>query len=122
MAERDMTSPFSATAPSNAWAVLGDFLRRNGLAGAMFLLCVAMVFWSRQDFTIAAQQAQEERREWRAIQIDSNATLKLVADALARHIDESQGDTRELIRVSIADCVNRAESFEARNRCMGAAR
>lgn len=130
MAETRVSDRYTGPYPSNAWGVLGSFLWQHGMLGAMFLLMAGSMYLNRHDYVATAErvsaEARVERDEWRSAIRESTAVLKdavglnkLVADALQRHADESRTDTGELVRVAIADCVNRAANEAERDNCQG---
>ena len=84
--------------------ILGRFVERHGVNGAVLLL-LAFLVWSG---------VQDRRTDFAAI-ADVREELHDVRSVVEEH--RSQGD--EIVRILLAQCVNEAADTLARDRCVG---
>lgn len=104
------------TVPQNLSALLWALFKRYGLQILPTLLCLLLIWWSRQDHL--AEIARSER--WLMV-VEAQATaVRENSQALKQHMADSGEADRELLRVMIADCINQAgRDMTAQRRCQG---
>jgi len=113
MPRQTSTPPLLPTEPDMlipaGW--VAELIKRYGWQVVPLLMC-GWLIW-RAD---AAHQAEIARMQQALSIVQTNT------ETLQRHVEVSEGNDAELIRVNIADCVNRAQDAGQRNNCLGVKR
>lgn len=107
--------PDEDAVPQNLSALVWGLFKRYGLQILPTALCLALIWWSRQD-----HQAELQRTErWLMVVEAHAASVRENTKVLVQHTEESVESDKELIRVYTATCVNQAKDQDAQRRCYG---
>ena len=100
-------------------SVAQDFLRRQGLTGALLVVIAGMLWFDRQDRLDAVVANRAVDREHALFVKDAAAQVQQFGLVLQAHVAETQESDEETLRVLRALCVNAATTPDDRARCLG---
>ena len=101
-------------------AVAQDFLRRQGLTGALLVVIAGMLWFDRVDRREAGAENRAVDREHALFVRDAAAQVQQFGIVLQAHVSETEEADAETLRVLRALCYNAAAGRpDAQARCEG---